>query len=271
MGSTYSECRNLNMSKAILIESKVVNMSQTFKNTNYSGTDSLRLYIKSNNVTNLTKVFYNKPSTIPLSIFVHAGSTTFNTAISNSASSSVTGTALSIIDDMNTHGCYMDSTNKVYIYPLDDVQAFYKENEIIEPTITVEAVSGASYGFSLGSDGYYESGNKGIGNSAALCKVIIDNPGEYEIIFDCINYAEGSYDYGILSQVNKPLETTNLDDGSSDTVTVKRNFKGSQSSSIQPVSYGVVNGTIYVKFRKDGSVDTNNDSLKFKVRFIEPQ
>lgn len=138
--------------------------------------------------------------------------------------------------------------------------------EVKEPVITVSAVSGASYGFALNANGYYESQNKGKQSTAALCKVTIENPGNYQIIFDCINSGESNYDYGLLSQVGSTLSTGS----SADTTGVLKNFKGQSSTNVVSVSYGVVNGTVYVKYLKDYSGDNGNDSLQFKVRFEEP-
>ena len=72
----------------------------------------------------------------------------------------------------------------------------------------VERLSGVDYGFSLNSNEYWQSENKGIDYSAALCKVVIDNPNGYEVFFDCINYAESNYDFGILSKVGATLDST---------------------------------------------------------------
>ena len=109
----------------------------------------------------------------------------------------------------------------------------------------------------------YESQNKNIGSSAALCKVTIVNPGGLNVYFDCINYGESSYDYGILSKVGSVLSTSSDSDSSS---VVHKTFSGSQSPNIQTVEYGGVDGVIYVKYKKDGSVNSNNDSLQFTVR-----
>lgn len=137
----------------------------------------------------------------------------------------------------------------------------------VEPSYTVEPVSGASYGFALNSNGYYESQNKGYSNSAALCKVTIENSLYQEVIFDCINYAESTYDFGILSKVGVALSTGYNEDSSS---SVQKSFSGSQSASVQSVSYGPIasGSVIYVKYKKDSSMNQNNDSLQFKVRFV---
>lgn len=131
---------------------------------------------------------------------------------------------------------------------------------------SVEAIDGAQYGFTLNASNYYESGNKNVNNSYALCKVNITGNGSSHMYIDCINYAESNYDYGILSNLN----TTLTSNSTADTTNVFKSFKGSQSASIQTVDYGVIpegEHFIYVKFIKDSSTSSNNDSLQFKVRF----
>lgn len=136
------------------------------------------------------------------------------------------------------------------------------------PEYSVVSVTGASYGFALNSSGYYESQNKGKHGSAAVCKIVFDTKGVYTFALDCINYAEGSYDYGIVSQLDKTLGLTNASDGNDGTTNVKVNFNNKNSANIYKVNYGAVSAGehfIYVKFRKDGSGAGGNDSLQFKV------
>lgn len=130
---------------------------------------------------------------------------------------------------------------------------------------TVEKPSGATYGFSPKADNYYESTNKGVNSSYAMAKLNFTTDGSYKLYLDCINYAETNYDFGILSELDKTLQMSNT----ADSTNVKRSFKGSSSTNIQTVDYGqIARGShyIYIKFRKDSSVDKNYDSLKFKVR-----
>lgn len=128
---------------------------------------------------------------------------------------------------------------------------------------TVEAVSGASYGFSLNSNGYYESGNKGKDSTAAVCKVVFNMATAATVTISVINYAESRYDYGLLSNIDTTLTTSSTADSSG----VHWNGRSNNSSSVQTVSYDVPAGEhfIYIKFRKDGSTSSNNDSLQFKV------
>ena len=122
-----------------------------------------------------------------------------------------------------------------------------------------------TYTFVENSNGYYESNNKGIDNSFAICKLVFVS-GTGNLILDCINYAESSYDFGILSKIDTTL---NLD-ANTDTTNVYKSFKGLSKSGIQTITYSGLNNSehfIYIKYRKDGSASTNNDSLQFKVRF----
>ena len=129
----------------------------------------------------------------------------------------------------------------------------------------VEAVSGASYGFALNSAGYYESGNKGNHSTAAVCKVVLNIVTQCNLYVDCINSGEANYDFGILSTLDNTLDTNYT----ADSTNVQKSFKGSSSSSIQTVNYGSISvgeHFIYVKFRKDSSQSSGNDTLQFTVR-----
>lgn len=130
------------------------------------------------------------------------------------------------------------------------------------PSYNVKQVnSTASHQFKLNSNGYYESQCKGVNNGWSLCKVEFNVAGSYTL--QCISNGENNYDFGILSTINHTLESSNK----VDTANVKKSFKGSSSTSVQSVSYsGVkVGDYIYVKYRKDGSVNKYNDTLQFKV------
>lgn len=133
-----------------------------------------------------------------------------------------------------------------------------------ENSFEVVAISGVSYGFALNSNGYYESNNKGVDNSAAVCRVNIHAAKACTVTFKCINYAESNYDFGLLGVIDKEQNT-----GYSDTSTnVQKSFKGSSKSSVQTYAYtNVAAGDhfIDVKYRKDSSQSSNNDTLQFKV------
>lgn len=160
-----------------------------------------------------------------------------------------------------------DSSNDYY----NDTFQFTVEIQEIDSskksTYTVEAVNGASYGFSLNSNGYYESSNKGVDNSASVCKVRLDLVSNSNIVFTCINYAESNYDFGILGKLDTDLTTTSDEDSA-----YEKSFKGSSQSETQTYTYNSVeagNHFIDVKYRKDRSNSSNNDSFQFKVEIQE--
>lgn len=139
---------------------------------------------------------------------------------------------------------------------------------IPESTYEVVAVENASYGFELNDNGYYESKNKGVSSSYAICQVNISNMMGRKVYFDCINSGESNYDFGILSKVNTTLSLSNNTDSSSNYF---KSFKGQSSTNVQTVEYtdAIDNCFIQVKFIKDTSGDQDNDTLQFKVRFEE--
>ena len=87
---------------------------------------------------------------------------------------------------------------------------------------------------------------------------------------DCINYAESNYDYGILSNLGQKLPYNNNSASSTSSV-VKYTFYGKQSSNVVTVEYDLPasedNTFIQIKFIKDSSQHSNNDTLQFKIRF----
>ena len=125
----------------------------------------------------------------------------------------------------------------------------------------IQVSSTTSHQFKLNSTGYYESQCKGINNGWSLCKVEFNIAGNYTL--QCISYGENGFDFGILSTINNTLDASNKVDSAN----VKKSFKGLASAAVQSVSYsGVkVGDYIYVKYRKDSSLNHDNDTLQFKV------
>ena len=124
----------------------------------------------------------------------------------------------------------------------------------------VEAVSGAKYGFALNKSGYYASQNAGVDSSYALCKLVIQNPLGKNVTMKYINYAESSYDYGIVSKLNQTLKLNNSADSN-----YLLNCQGASSSSVQTLNLGKVDGFYYIKYIKDTSNSLNNDNFQFTI------
>lgn len=170
--------------------------------------------------------------------------------------------------DMTSYEWDFEGEHSIYVVGIGEGVAKNESNiaifDNLKPTYSVESVSGASYGFVQSGD-YYVSQNKGVPSSYAICKVLLNCPVDCTATFNCINYAESNYDFGILSTLDHTLTLSYSVDSSN----VYKSFKGSNSSSVQSVNYTVPAGEhfVYVKFRKDGSVNSGNDTLQFNVTF----
>ena len=141
-------------------------------------------------------------------------------------------------------------------------------NQLVQQQDSPESYSVANvtttYGFSLNGSGYYESNNKGHSSTCALARVSFHLPVSGTITFSVINYAESTYDFGLLSELDEELSTS----ASADSSNVYWSGKNNNSSSVQTVTYSNVaagDHTIDVKYFKDQYTDEGNDSLQFKV------
>lgn len=142
------------------------------------------------------------------------------------------------------------------------IKVTYKVSLTNIPNYDIKQVSAtSSQQFILNSNGYYESNCKGVNNGWSLCKINFNKSGNYTL--QCISNGESNYDFGILSTINQTLSASNTVDTSG----VHKSFKGLSSTAVQTVTYDNVSGGdyIYVKYRKDSSVNSGNDSLQFKV------
>lgn len=107
--------------------------------------------------------------------------------------------------DIHSNNTYMSADEKM---PIPFLVSSIKTSST---DYIVETVSGASYGFSLRSDGYYESTNKGIHNSYALCKIKFTTDGLNSVKILCISDGESSHDYGVLSTLDQTLTLSTSD------------------------------------------------------------
>lgn len=153
-----------------------------------------------------------------------------------------------------------------------DVTSQFTQRQDTEESYEIENVG--TYGFALNGSGYYESNNKGINKSAAVCKVKLHLPVSAAITFTYINYAEASYDFGVFGTVDTPLSTSYYAAASGGATITDNSYELACKSSTynkstaQTLTYSNVSAgdhEIYVKFSKDDSSASNNDSLQFKV------
>lgn len=127
---------------------------------------------------------------------------------------------------------------------------------------TVEAVSGASYGFKKNTGNErWVSQNYGIDGSAAVGKIVFSNPKgkQVQLYYRC--YGESaSFDYGLISALNGTLSTSNVAD--------------SGATKLYSTSWTTMNltkatsGSYYIKYRKDGSESVDDDRLRFELKFV---
>ena len=114
----YTNCKSLGGS--VWAGKNVTNMYNTYYNTWCS--KSGNIYILSPNVANATNAFYRYTGNYRINIYIPANSITYNTFISNVASTSIVGTALSWTTN-STGGYIYNSTRNIYLYPVEDVEA----------------------------------------------------------------------------------------------------------------------------------------------------
>ncbi len=149
-------------------------------------------------------------------------------------------------------------------------------NQLVQGTesgATYEVENVGNYGFALNGSGYYESQNRGIDKSAAVCRVDFNVPVAATITFTYINYAEASYDFGVFGNIDVELSNSYYAAGSSGATITDSSYKlacktsSHNTSSAQTLTYSMTAGehSIWVKYSKDDASAANNDTLQFKV------
>lgn len=137
-----------------------------------------------------------------------------------------------------------------------------------------------SYGFALNANGYYQSENKGVDKTCAVCRISFSLPVSADITFQYINYAEATYDFGVFGNVDVALTTNYYPAGSGGATISETSYKkacntsSDNTSSVQTLTYSNVSAGdhfIDVKYSKDDSTAANNDTLQFKVAITYSQ
>ena len=177
---------------------------------------------------------------------------------------------------------FRDETYSVGItdlyYQNAPIKKVYKSNQEVfsntdyqAPTYTITNLN-STYPFSYNSStGYYVSTNKAVSSSYSLCQIDIKTTSAAKMYVDCISYGQSTADYGILSVLGQELGTNN-NSATSTSSTVYHTFYGKSSSSVQTVVYNLpqnMTDFIQIKYRKDSSSSSYNDTLQFKIRFEE--
>ena len=178
--------------------------------------------------------------------------------LSNGNSMSYTGTAQSGCDGWKYRCIVSDDSGD----SMESTEAILSIE--VDFNYTVNPVSGATYGFALNSDGWYESQNKGVHSTYAVCRVNFQCSVDTPIYICCINSGEQGYDYGIVGNLDTALTATITD------TDYLWKATSSSASAIIDVDLTVPAGSHFVdiKYRKDGSASSGNDSLQFMIEVV---
>ena len=258
---------------------------------NYTNGETLQTTVNTLSTKNTSVV--NRVSTLESTLkAIQTNNTSSNTTLNtvstsigtlSSLQTSAKGNLVAAVNEINQFGSNLKNRLRTALNNkgITDSSTTYTINDLIEvvesddtvykkvypSSYTVTTVSGASYGFNYNSStGYWTSTNAGKNNTAAVCKVTIDNPGAKTVRIYFINWAEGGYDYGIIGNMNTTLSTTNTEDASSK---VRFSCSSTNTSSEEFVTLGTgKTGWFYVKYIKDNSSHSYNDNFQFRIEFI---
>lgn len=125
-----------------------------------------------------------------------------------------------------------------------------------------------TYGFEYNASiGAFESNNKNKDSTYALCRLTFNITTAGQVVIEYVSSGENNYDYGIFGNIDQTLSLSTADDGTTGSTKVKLNCKGAASTVKKQIVYDFTTGTHYIdiKYRKDGSSSSGNDSVRFWV------
>ena len=197
--------------------------------------------------------------------------TTYEITVSNSTSVTVTADPSEVISGESSL-IKADSISGITIKD-NGTDVTSQFTQMTDPSESYSVTNIGTYGFTLNGSGYYQSNNKGVSKSAAVCRVDFYVPVEATITFTYINYAEASYDFGVFGNIDVALSNDYYAAGSSGATITDSSYKRAcntstyNTSSTQTLAYTMSAGehSIWVKYSKDDASDANNDTLQFRV------
>lgn len=186
--------------------------------------------------------------------------------------------------DLYIEGLYTGGSAATQYLPINNTQSYTPTEDyhpatkqyvdgMISPQVCTPATLtniSTDYKFVLNEKGYFVNNNakKSANNSYVLGRVkfYAKNPGTILLSYRC--YAESTYDYGIFGQLDQALSESNTDDGSSESTKVLLSCKGAQSTEYKTISYNITTSGEHffdVKYRKDSSTDSGDDTFQFQL------
>lgn len=123
MSYAYYNCQNL--TGPPICGSATTAMTCTYYNCKKLGSNG---YFYSNKISNIANCFYGRNTSNRLNLYVPNTGNTINTCLITNASSLV-GTTVTWTNDMTTNGCYYNTSQNIYIYPVTNVAQVYAEKQ----------------------------------------------------------------------------------------------------------------------------------------------
>lgn len=227
----------------------------------------IRYYVKRG--TSNTSSSYNiRMYGATLTVTYEYTETTYDITVSNSSSATVTANPAEVAQG-ETSVIKADYISGLTITDNGtDVTSQFTQRT--DPGESYSVTTVGTYGFALNSNNYYQSENKGVDKTAAVCRVDFHVPVSATITFSYINYAEATYDYGVFGDIDVALNNDYYPANSSPSETSYKkacNTSADNTSSVQTLTYSMAAGdhSIWVKYSKDDATSSNNDTLQFKV------
>ena len=221
----------------------------------------VRFYVK-RGTSNTSSTYSMRMYGATMTVEYEYDEVSYTITVSNSSSASVTASPSEVAQGESSVIKIDDISGLIVKDNGVDVTSQFSQRQDTAESYSVTNIS-ATYGFEVNGNGYYESNNQGHSSSAAVCRVDFHLPVAATITFSVINYAESTYDFGLLSDIDETLSTSS----SADSSNVYWSGEDNNSSSVQTVTYTMSAGDhfVYVKYFKDNYTDSYNDSLQFKV------
>ena len=197
--------------------------------------------------------------------------TTYTITVSNSTSATVTADPSEVLSGESAE---IQANTVSGITIKDNGTDVTSQFTYRTPTASYSVENVGTYGFTLNSNNYYQSNNKGVDKSAAVARVHLDLPTTATVTFTYINYAEQGYDFGVFGNVDTALNTDYYPAGSGGATISDSSYKLAcntstyNTSTAQTLTYTNVSAGdhyIDVKYSKDDASAANNDTLQFKV------
>ena len=198
--------------------------------------------------------------------------TTYTITVSNSTSTTVTANPATVSPGGSSI-LMADSISGITITDNgNNITSSFTQQTVT--TADYSIATQGSYGFALNANDYYESQNKGVNKSAAVCRVSFNLLAAATVTITYINYAEAQYDFGVFGNVDTALSTDYYAAGSGGATITDSSYKkacntsSDSTSTVKTLTYSNVSAGdhyIDVKFSKDDSSASNNDTLQFKV------